>query len=383
MVRVHGRASPGGQQECTYKILSFIDFFIRGRRIRSGMRESTKKLACFSLYYLGLSKIADLFSGGRGAIFYLHRVLPAEPPSGFAPNRPYAVAPETLRALIEYVLAAGYEVISLSEMRERLTGTGGRGKFVCLTFDDGYIDTLEHAQPVCAEFGVPMTVYIPTGLIDGSVAAWWYGLEALVAANDEVRFVCEGREARYDTATPAQKNAAYGELELVFRALPAGERDEMIAALESRYEVSFGGLSRAQFMDWGQLRELAGRGQVEIGAHTKSHTALNMLSDAAARDEVEDGWRILQERLGRPVTHFAYPYGDADTTCPRDFALCRELGFETATTTVPGVLRPEHGERLHSLPRLPIWNNEARATIAPKLSGAFELMLKLRGSKAA
>ena len=63
--------------------------------------------------------------------------------------------------------------------------------------------------------------------------------------------------------------------------------------------------------------------------------------------------------------------------------LCKELGFATATTTVAGVLRPEHRDSLHSLPRLPIWTNEARATIAPKLSGAFEMMLRLRGSKAA
>lgn len=347
------------------------------------MRESTKKLACFSLYYLGLSKIADLFTSGRGAIFYLHRVLPAEPPSEFAPNRPYAVPPETLRALIEYVLAAGYDVISLSEMRERLVANDAHGKFVCLTFDDGYIDTMEHAQPVCAEFDVPMTVYIPTGLIDGSVDAWWYGLEALVATNDEVRFEHRGHEVRFQTASAAQKNAAYGEIELLFRAFSVEERKELIMALESRYEISFGALSRAQFMDWDQLRDLAGRDKVGIGAHTKSHTALNTLSDTEARAEIEEGWRILEERIGRPVTHFAYPYGDMDTTGERDFALCKELGFATATTTVPGVLRPEHRDNLHSLPRLPIWTNEARATIAPKLSGAFELMLKLRGSKAA
>jgi peptidoglycan/xylan/chitin deacetylase (PgdA/CDA1 family) len=353
------------------------------RRIRSGMRESTKKLACFSLYYLGLSKIADLFTSGRGAIFYLHRVLPAEPPSDFAPNRPYAVPPETLRALIEYVLAAGYEVISLDEMRARLLAKDTRGKFVCLTFDDGYIDTLEHAQPVCAEFGVPMTVYIPTGLIDGTVDAWWYGLEALVAANDELRFEHEGQELRYDTASAAAKNAAYGEIELLFRALPVDERAALTASLESRYGASFNALSRAQFMDWEQLRALAGRDNVEIGAHTRSHTALNTLSDAEARAEIEEGWHILEEHIGRPVTHFAYPYGDRDTTGARDFALCETLGFATATTTVAGVLRPEHRESLHCLPRLPIWTNEARATIAPKLSGAFELMLRLRGSKAA
>jgi peptidoglycan/xylan/chitin deacetylase (PgdA/CDA1 family) len=347
------------------------------------MKDSTKKLACFSLYYLGLSKLAQLFAGGRGAIFYLHRVLPAEPPADFAPNRPYSVPPETLRALIEYVLAAGYEVISLDEMRERLVAKDPGGKFVCLTFDDGYIDTMEHAQPVCAEFDVPMTVYIPTGLVDGSVEAWWYGLEALVAANDEIRFVHAGREVRYETATAAQKNAVYGEIELLFRSLSVADRADLIASLESLYEVSFGALSRAQFMDWDQLRAFAARDKVEIGAHTKSHTALNTLSDAEARAEIGEGRRILEEQIGRPVTHFAYPYGDMDTTGARDFALCKELGFATAATTVAGVLRPEHRDSLHSLPRLPIWTNEARATIAPKLSGAFEMMLRLRGSKAA
>ncbi len=37
---------------------------------------------------------------------------------------------------------------------------------------------------------------------------------------------------------------------------------------------------------------------------------------------------------------------------PREFALARELGFKTAVTTRPGVLFPEHRERLMALPRI-------------------------------
>jgi len=66
---------------------------------------------------------------------------------------------------------------------------------------------------------------------------------------------------------------------------------------------------------------------------------------AASRD-------IIARALGRPVWHFAYPYGAPTTAGPREFAIARELGFKSAVTTRPGMIFAEHREHLHALPRL-------------------------------
>jgi peptidoglycan/xylan/chitin deacetylase (PgdA/CDA1 family)/glycosyltransferase involved in cell wall biosynthesis len=71
------------------------------------------------------------------------------------------------------------------------------------------------------------------------------------------------------------------------------------------------------------LRQLLEAG-VAIGAHTRTHPALPMLSDAAARDEIEGSRRDLERELGVPVEIFAYPFGAHDD---RIRALARGAGF--------------------------------------------------------
>jgi O-antigen biosynthesis protein len=61
-------------------------------------------------------------------------------------------------------------------------------------------------------------------------------------------------------------------------------------------------------LTWAQLAEIADR-RVEIGAHSHSHPPLDVLPRAAAYDEVIRSKIELEQRLGRPVTSFAYPHG--------------------------------------------------------------------------
>jgi peptidoglycan/xylan/chitin deacetylase (PgdA/CDA1 family) len=61
---------------------------------------------------------------------------------------------------------------------------------------------------------------------------------------------------------------------------------------------------------------------------------------------------VIAAALGEAPEHLAYPYGDATTAGPREFAIAAELGFKTAATTRPGVLFAEHADHLTALPRL-------------------------------
>ncbi len=79
-----------------------------------------------------------------------------------------------------------------------------------------------------------------------------------------------------------------------------------------------------------QMREWAAHGH-EVGAHTLDHVNLEKTPDDEARRQIAQSKTVLEELLGAPVMHFAYPYG-ANFPLHRD--MCREAGFETATTTI-------------------------------------------------
>ena len=76
-----------------------------------------------------------------------------------------------------------------------------------------------------------------------------------------------------------------------------------------------------------------------IGAHTADHLRLRGQPDEAQRRSVAASKEALETRAGRPVHHFAYPYGGRDAFDDVTVDAVRQAGFTTACTTVPGSAR--------------------------------------------
>ncbi|HXM55082.1 MAG TPA: polysaccharide deacetylase family protein [Candidatus Dormibacteraeota bacterium] len=83
-----------------------------------------------------------------------------------------------------------------------------------------------------------------------------------------------------------------------------------------------------------QVLEMDANG-IQIGAHTVSHADLTRLSGADLWHEVYDSKVALEGLLGHAVLDFCYPSGRVNDTVVR---AVQAAGFQTATTTQPGVL---------------------------------------------
>jgi peptidoglycan/xylan/chitin deacetylase (PgdA/CDA1 family) len=101
-------------------------------------------------------------------------------------------------------------------------------------------------------------------------------------------------------------------------------------------------------MDWDELREAADAG-IEIGAHGHTHAELDLLAGEALMAEVARPKAILEQRLGREVRSFAYPYGAHCSRVRRDV---RAAGYRTACAV--GNLPADVRSDAWSLPRLPV-----------------------------
>jgi len=78
-----------------------------------------------------------------------------------------SVAPESFRAQMAYLSAAGYTPISLYDLNMALRwGVPLPPRPVVLTFDDGYRDFYENAFPILQERGFPATVFVITARLD-------------------------------------------------------------------------------------------------------------------------------------------------------------------------------------------------------------------------
>jgi len=108
------------------------------------------------------------------------------------------------------------------------------------------------------------------------------------------------------------------------------------------------GFPRRALLSQPQLRLLADEGMT-IGSHTCSHVRLPDLAADAARAEISDSRRELEDLLGREVAHFAYPYGLFNEPVREMVA---QAGYRSACSTRSGFNRS--GEDPYLVRRLDI-----------------------------
>ncbi|MGC4048941.1 MAG: polysaccharide deacetylase family protein [Paludibaculum sp.] len=126
-------------------------------------------------------------------------------------------------------------------------------------------------------------------------------------------------------------------------------------------------------MDWDQLRQLWSH-RASVGAHTATHADLRNLPAAAVAGELDESRDEIEQRTGRKVRTFAYPYGAADEQVRRmaaerfDWSCSVELDFV------------RQGTDPVFLPRLDMYYFQASAHFGSLVEGTAHQYVALRRS---
>ncbi|MGH6908147.1 MAG: polysaccharide deacetylase family protein [Aestuariivirga sp.] len=306
------------------------------------------------LYYSGASQALRGVLGGRGAIFMLHHVRPGGGmQKGFAPNAGLEVTPAFLDDVINHVVARGFDLVSLDEAVARTIGDNPGGRpFAAFTLDDGYRDNLIHARPVFRKHKCPFTIFVSSGIADGTCELWWRGLEAAIAGASHIDTEIEGERVHLVTVTDAQKQQAWQRLYWPVRRLGQQLQRQWIRNFCGQQGVNLDAICRAEAMGWDELRLIAADPLCTIGAHTVHHYAVSQLGEAEALDEMTKSADRIERELGSRPAYFAYPYGDPGSAATRDFQLAAQAGFKAAVTTRKGLVFAGHRDHLTALPRV-------------------------------
>ena len=315
------------------------------RRITTALMQS----ALSALHGSGLGTLLAPLARGKGVIFTLHSVRP-EPPQPFEPNRILKVTPAFLETAIETVRRAGYDIVSLDEAARRMRTDAETRPFACFTFDDGYRDNRDYAYPIFKRHGLPFAIYVPTAYADGEGDLWWLVLEAAIRKADRVRVTLDDIEHVFAVPSDDAKQRAFDRIYWTLRAGPEPVLRAAVHELAEHAGYDASTLCRDLIMDWDELRALAADPLVTVGAHTCRHLAVAKLPEEEARAEIAGSVARIARELNRPCRHFSFPYGDAASAGPRDFAIARALGLETAVTTHKDVLHA--ASPMTGLPRI-------------------------------
>ncbi len=312
--------------------------------------------ALLALHASGMHRLSPSSLAGVGAIFMLHRVREADG-KAFAPNRLLEVTPAFLEATINHVRELGLVCVSLDDAVRRLKEKDFSQRFAVFTLDDGYKDNLTVAAPIFERLRVPFTVYLATGLPDGTAELWWVALERVIARAQRLRVRFASGQEKFDTSTIAGKLMCWNRVYWRLRSLGEEAMRTEVRRLAAEHRVDIAAITRELAMSWDELRALAANPFASIEAHTADHFSLARISEARARREIAHGVERHEAELGRRPMHFSYPYGDAASAGAREFAFARDFGFSSATTTRKGLIQAEHANHPMRLPRLSLNGN--------------------------
>jgi peptidoglycan/xylan/chitin deacetylase (PgdA/CDA1 family) len=226
-----------------------------------------------------------------------------------------SVTPDAFESQIAHLLARGWGAATFADVVR-----AGPAKTMAVTFDDAFASVKTYALPILRRLGVPATVFAPTDYISRQAPLAWPGLDQWNGGPDAAEL------------TP---------------------------------------------MTWDDLSELSELGW-EIGSHTRTHPLLtSVLDDDALAAELRESRRECAERIGRPVTTIAYPYGAVNG---RVQAGTRQAGYAAAAA----LGWPSGRADPYRFPRIGVYNKDSwrrfRVKVGPWSHSSYASKLIARRS---
>lgn len=311
----------------------------------------------FSLIRMGL-RVTTWLSGKRGLlVITYHRVLQA--PDELLPSEPDVAL---FRKQAGF-LATHMNVLPLAEALHRLAAGTLPPLAVSITFDDGYANNLYQALPVLESLGLPATVFVATGYLDGGCMFNDVVIETIRRCERPQLDLDPLGLGRHSLATAGERRAAIGFLLGQIKYLPMAERTALVNRMAELAGVE---LPTDLMLTSAEVAELHRRG-VEIGGHTVNHPILAMSTPAEARDEIANGAARLEAITGTRPRLFAYPNGQPGKDFgPEHAGMVQDLGFSHALTTRSGLAGPDVDP--YQIPRITLWSRTTPRLAANVLS---------------
>ena len=287
-------------------------------------------------------------NGAIGLVYMLHHIAEKNP-HGIPTNEDLKVSPAFLERIIIKYKKQGFNFIPLDQLNKIITSNKKPERpFIAFTIDDGYLDNYTKAFPVFERQQVPFTIFVATDFIDKKAILWWDILEGLVLNNDYVKmggdeYQCHTFQEKWNTFRIIREKI----LHIDQTKLEKGLKEAF-----AHYDIDWYEPVQRQTMSWEQIKEISQHPLCTIGGHTVSHLALNKLSEQEFQEEVANGIAKLQSAIGKPIQHFAYPYGSPNEIGEREYDLISEFNFMTVFTAYGGCITENNKHQITHLPRV-------------------------------
>lgn len=167
----------------------------------------------------------------------------------------------------------------------------------------------------------------------------------------------DGYKDNYDLAFPILKEFNFKATIFLMGSLTYNE-----------WDVKAGGERKFSLMSVEMIKEMQDYG-IEFGAHTFNHPKLNTLSNEEIEHQIVDVKKPLEEKIGKEIITFAYPYGILN-----DYAkeMAKKAGYTFALATDSGSVCLS--DDLYQIRRIAIFPNTNLFSFKRKVAGNYNFI---------
>ncbi|QDU52387.1 polysaccharide deacetylase family protein [Gimesia panareensis] len=205
-------------------------------------------------------------------------------------------------------LTLNFDLIRIHDLEHVLKQP--RGRYVLITFDDGYRDNYEWAFPLLRAYNSPATFFLTTGFLDDRKMAWWDEISWMVRSASKGTLKAEPWFDLELSLEPEQASQTIKSLLQIYKSLPGEQTADFMNALA---EVTGTGRCPAEiadqvWMDWEMVREMSEAG-MDLGGHTVNHPVLANHPEETQQHEVSHCKHRIETEINRSISAFSYPVG--------------------------------------------------------------------------
>lgn len=110
----------------------------------------------------------------------------------------------------------------------------------------------------------------------------------------------------------------------------------------------------SQLVTWETLCEHELDPLCSLGATGLNFRVLSKLDNEECRFEISRSRDVIKLETGIEPKHFSVPYGDICSVDAEQMKLIEMSGYVSSLNSCPGIIYPNHSQKLFALPRLPV-----------------------------
>jgi peptidoglycan/xylan/chitin deacetylase (PgdA/CDA1 family) len=238
---------------------------------------------------------------------------------------------------------------------------------ISITMDDGTWQTYQNGSKIWNKLNIPVTIFVNTCHLDDGPLIWGSYLNALCFENLYDTILVENHT--YELKSINDKFETKKKLHTL--SLEAESQDSFFNDLNLKYPIKSEIKSYYRGMSSKQLQDASNNLLVTIGAHTHTHPSLDILRTEDQTKEIQMSKMILEKKIGKPITDFAYPSGLYNR---KTIKILRKMEFTSACAVVPKYLEKDFKQ--YELPRLGIYRKDKLGFILVIIIGLIKNRLR-------